>query len=367
MVQPALPLVQSYHPTTFLERGVAVPFTTPLLAGTRVRPSVRGGADLVVPNPSGGRGVYILPWHDVRALCSPTLHDRRMNEAVAALPFISPSSVRGAARQVAAGGLAGQPARDAAAVFLSASRREHTLTNYLLLMQIITWAGQCLPDQAGGGDLEHRAKQAVMLIAGELGQEADTVAASLDTLATAFSGVGLPGQEDAPRIPRLLRSLRQTMDGVADWRGACSDSTVALCADIVVAGAGLAIDCASAALAAARSLTDDIAVLLRDWSAAPDAVAGLAARPDWLLDGWDQICALWVDAGQAGHEERTTALVEMALLVPVMPREAASWLGSGGGAVDRDRSRVHLNEDWRTGTAAFRLIERNERLRAMAA
>ena len=61
-----IPLIQAYLPATFLERGVAVPFTTPMLAGTRARPSERGGTELLVPNPSGGTGVYILPWGSLR-------------------------------------------------------------------------------------------------------------------------------------------------------------------------------------------------------------------------------------------------------------------------------------------------------------
>src|ERR1700712_5461419 len=54
--------MRPYHPTTFLERGVAVPFTTPMLAGTRARPAEKQGLELVIPNPSGGRGVYIMAW-----------------------------------------------------------------------------------------------------------------------------------------------------------------------------------------------------------------------------------------------------------------------------------------------------------------
>ncbi|MBU6498939.1 MAG: hypothetical protein KGQ40_10460, partial [Rhodospirillales bacterium] len=56
------PAVESFLPSTFLERGVAVPFTTPQLAGARARPGTRVPLELVVPNPSGGRGHYILPW-----------------------------------------------------------------------------------------------------------------------------------------------------------------------------------------------------------------------------------------------------------------------------------------------------------------
>ncbi len=38
-----------FLPTTFLERGVAVPFTTPLLAGSRTRPGERNQLELIVP------------------------------------------------------------------------------------------------------------------------------------------------------------------------------------------------------------------------------------------------------------------------------------------------------------------------------
>ena len=56
----ALPAATPYHPTTFLERGVVVPFTTPLLAGARARSARKPGIELVLHNPSGGLGVYVM-------------------------------------------------------------------------------------------------------------------------------------------------------------------------------------------------------------------------------------------------------------------------------------------------------------------
>ena len=41
MLETLAAQLQPYHPTTFLERGVAVLFTTPMLAGTRARPMER--------------------------------------------------------------------------------------------------------------------------------------------------------------------------------------------------------------------------------------------------------------------------------------------------------------------------------------
>ena len=93
MSQTTVPLVASHHPTTFLERGVAVPFTTPMLLGARARPSDRGGIELIVANPSGGRGTYILPWVGICRLCHPTVHDTRLYQRIAGSQGVTPASI----------------------------------------------------------------------------------------------------------------------------------------------------------------------------------------------------------------------------------------------------------------------------------
>jgi len=103
-----LPMAETYQPASFVERGLDAPFTAPLLAGARLRALNRSGIELVVPNPSGGRGVYILPWNSARTLCRPTVHDLRLYEELRRVPALTPGSVRLAARVVAIQGLAGQ-------------------------------------------------------------------------------------------------------------------------------------------------------------------------------------------------------------------------------------------------------------------
>jgi len=361
----SLPLVQSYHPTTFLARGVAVPFTTPVLAGTRARQADRGGTELIVPNPSGGRGVYILAWGDLHALCQPTVHDRRLNEKAAALTAVVPSSIRAVSRQVAAEGLAGPASRDAAIGAVEAARRDLLTANFHLLMLLVKQDGRGTA-APGGADLAQRARQAVVQVAARLGQSADAVAASLEALAEMFGCIGVPGETGECRIPRLLRTLRRVRGEVSAWRGERGEGSSTLCAETVVAAADLTLLCAEHTLADVLALTTDITALLRTWQAAPGKVAGVATRPEWLLDGWEQICALWDDA--AGHAGRLSALVEMAQLVPVLPNEIAEWGGKvvDSGPIANYRRRVLLNEDWRTGTAVYDLIARNERLRAKA-
>jgi hypothetical protein len=78
MIKP----VESFLPATFLERGVAVPFTTPQLNGARARPGERRPLELIIPNPSGGRGVYILPLEGIHDFCTLTINDRRLADGI---------------------------------------------------------------------------------------------------------------------------------------------------------------------------------------------------------------------------------------------------------------------------------------------
>lgn len=362
-----LPAVQAYHPTTFLERGVAVPFTTPALLGARARPVERGGLEIIVPNPAGGRGVYILPWLGVCQLCRPTVHDTLLNRRVAALRGVTPWSIRRAARQVAAEGLAGRDALAAADAAAEGDRQDLLVSNFLLLLALIEQVepGSLPALQAHSMELESRAKRAVGRIGPRIGRTPEAAAEALEELAVAFAGIGAPGQKPAPRIIRLLAGLDGLRAEMVAWAKAHADDSGAQ-AEMVATVADLAIACAERTLADAHALTSDMPALLRDWSAGPEILAGRIARPEWLVDGWEQICLIWRCA--TGDSGRRDALLEMALLVPVLPRETSDWVGPNT-KMDADithfRKSVRQNEDWRTGLL-FERVARNEALRAMA-
>ena len=137
MSLPTLPLVASHHPTTFLERGVAAPFTSPLLAGARVRPADRGGIEVIVPNPAGRRRAYILPRSGICRLSRPTVHDSTLYLRITERQGITPGTIRAAARDVAAEGLAGQEAADAAGVAQAGETRDRLATNFLLMVAAV--------------------------------------------------------------------------------------------------------------------------------------------------------------------------------------------------------------------------------------
>ena len=367
--EPNLQMAQAYYATTFQERGVAVPFTTPMLAGTRARSAERGGIELIVPNPSGGRGVYILPWGGVSQLCRPTVHDTRLNEAVAALRSVTPGTIRQAAREVAAEGLAGPDARAAADSAVATEYQDRLLTNFRLLLTLVeqvdpAGVGSIPAIRAPTAELELRAKRTVVEFASKLGWSVEAISTGLEELATVLAGLGVSGQSPTPRIPRLLEVLRQVREEAGAWAREHDDDSGTQ-AQMVVVVADLTIVCAEKTLTEACRLTSDMARLLREWEAAPDELSERVARPEWLLDGWEQICLIWHCAdGEAG---RRAALAEMEMLVPVLPKEASDWVDMkiDDDTVLRSRKTVNLNQDWRTGEQ-LDCIARNEQLRALA-
>ena len=137
MQTAAFPASDSHHPATFELRGAAVPFTTPMLAGARVRLSKRTGTELVVPNPSGSRGIYVVLWAGVRDLCNPTVHDRRLIEYISRLPQIDPAAVRKSGLEVALEGYAGRGAVAAAEAARESDDAHRLLAHFRLLAELI--------------------------------------------------------------------------------------------------------------------------------------------------------------------------------------------------------------------------------------
>ena len=351
---PSLPKIRPYHPVTFRERGVAVPFTTPLLSGTRARPAARADLELVVPNPSGGKGVYVMPWGGVSMLCRPTLHDRFLNERIASLESVTPADIRKAARLVAVEGFAGEDASIAARLADESERGDRLVANYLLLMVLVSQAGGDEACAAGhlrneaernrsADESKKRARIAVDRIAPRLGKPVAWVGAALETLAVVLSDVGVDGSGTASRCERLTTLLRETCSTIEAWSADQKDEDQAAYADMICEVAEFSLAIVAITLREARALTADMLALLRAWAADASSVSAIASRPSWLLDGWEQICLIWTFAqDDAG---RRSALVEMASLVPVLPREVSDWTGIIlPGDVARQAAAAHSHE-----------------------
>jgi hypothetical protein len=242
--------------------------------------------------------------------------------------------------------------------------------NFLLLLDLVRRTESrdeaAVPPQADTpANIEMRARRAVARFAPRLGVSPEIIAAWLEALATAFCGVGIPGDAAASRARALVAALQSMIAQIELFVAHAPDPAEQHAAVLVMDAARLTLSCAAAAFRDLDGLLSDTPTLLRAWREDSTELARRASRPDWLLDGWQVITELWRDADP---QLREGALWEMALLAPVMPREVEDWLGieEDWDRPTRMRRVVRANEDWRSGRM-LDIVARNERLRSRAA
>ena len=382
------PAMERGSPSTFAERGVAVPFTTPALGGARARPRNQGhggrgatapGArrgsrlELLVPNPSGKEGVYVVEWARIPEFCTPTLFDRDLMISVAALPAITPASIRGAVRLAAGGGLAGEAVSEAAVCAGAADQQEWLFAHVELLLALIRQGearfgieahGAEAPTSAAGASegarsalegLERRARRVVVPLAAELGMAeggGEVIGRSVEQLATLFSGIGLGRRATTARLARLQEAVANVAREAGESAG--SGDAAARLVEMVADATARA---AEPLLRAARSRAEDVAALLCSWLLDAPAVADELARVDWLLDGWERL------AVPQNSPRRAEDWAILASQLPVIPDEAASWSAIAlelAADARRMQRRVALGEDWRSGVTLADLVVANE-------
>jgi len=364
-----------YKPVTFLERGLTLPFTTPALLGGRIRPGDRRSAELILNNPAGVEGVYILPWSALPDICAPTLHDRALWIRVSQLPSLTPRAVREAMRSVALDGHAGRAAARAAREVTDAVRNARTLTQYYLLLELVRQGepaslGLPPPERDDPASVERRARAVLHARRGDAGLSPAMAFETLTALAEVFEPCGLPRDPTRARLPKLSSEIAAVTNDLSRW-SETADSVDRICARLLAQSAGLTQRCLKVALADTHALTDDLWSLILRWQMDPEPILQQAARAEWLLDGWDLICGLWRDAKA---ERRSAAVLDMANLVPVIPAEVGEWVGFDAAGdseghqlgLRRWRRTVQPNQDWVTGRMVQQTA-RNEQLRAACA
>ena len=247
---------------------------------------------------------------------------------------------------------------------------QRAVARFLLLAGLLT---QLDPDGHTVGpapdrmpDLQRRAGAVLRWIAPSFGRPPEQLANDLAAIADLAAPVGVAAGGRDARIPRLLTRLDETHADLSGWLDAEPANEIGGLGQAIAAAMRLACDSGEAVLAATRSALADPVTLLQQWMDDPAGVQAMATRCDWLLDGWERVALLWLSANP--RTSRRAALLEMAPLVPVLPREVMAWTGTPLPAETMQQAcRVTSRDDaWRTGGAAFALIERNEKLLAMS-
>jgi len=355
-------LIEKFHPATFAERGVAVPFTTPMLIGSRARPDEREGIELIVPNPGGGQGVYVFNWSQLTKFCQPSLHDLAMTERVGTLKLVTPATIRRVAREVAAEGLAGREVALAADRAWENEQQSSLLTNFNLLVGLMRQIEtpdplRATPERETPLRMQRRAQQTIAAFAPQIGLPPEQVAIHLEELADICLRVGVGNGAAAAFLPQLVRELRRFQRGLAEW-AAVREGDRADLARYIVSEAGATLGVAEPMIAANQQRALNVVQLLRDYVLAPAKLSAEFARSDWLLDGWQLLCVRW---RAASPEEYDDVIEDLAAMLPPMPTEVMEWGYMFGETFERNfRRKVQAGHDWRSGLLAFQGIERGE-------
>ena len=326
-----------------------------------------------MPNPSGGRGLDVFDLAAAPEVATLTLHDRLLLERLLELPAPSPSEIRKVAHEVAIEGAAGRRAAREASAAADADATMGLLTRFHLVTRLLQEAGLESIDWRGftGVNREMRAmiKGHLAKVAPRLGIPVDGLFERIEAIGEVATPVGPPSDGDAARNEAMLARLRTFVQSLGQWSqgetgGTAADATAVL-------GVGeRAVREASEAQGLARGLLGEVLRLLRGWpERVGEQMRSTLTRPEWLLDGWGQVCGLWESVARDERSLQRETLQQIRASLPMLDpndREAATSLDRHDLRFDRGR-RVKLHEDWRTGLKVMESRARAELLRAATA
>jgi hypothetical protein len=357
-------------PSTFEERGAAVPFTTPVLAQSRVRKDWRDRLEIVVGQFSGGPGAIVIPWTAIAEMISLTTHDVLLHEEVMTRRALDPYTVRMAALEVAKSGLAGPEVVEAATKTLALDEEAKALNQVVLILKVIEEAE---PSQAkelmrtiSNPDGQERVREALFGIADRLQLDAKAFDNRLSELGVATYAVGTAWSPAEGRLRRLVVRLGEFADSIAAWGSErLGDSADQAAFTVEIANYTLKI--ARDALKKFDAAVGSPRTIVAEWDSKSSEVRGLANRLAWLMDGWQLLIDTWEMAS-----DETAQIDALASIVPRLPFIPAKEVdpdkveNAGSEQFGRGRRWVKMNEDWKTGEPDIELVHRLEQLKTRA-
>lgn len=360
----------NFWPSTFEERGAAVPFTTPVLAFSRLRHEEDHGLELLVPGLAGGRDTYVIPWRSVPSVFVMTVHDRVLREEIEVRPTPTPAEIREASLRVESTGLAGPASARAAKQAASDDESDRLLTNFFLVSEAVRQlSGGKL--QIGPADLTNdagrtRTKLILSRVAALFRLTPDDFYSRLEDWAATVAPLGVPGLNYTCRLRQLIADLDAYAEEVEAW----SERDATDAADSARICARIAEETCSAARNLSAGIdryAGNIRETLSEWATSFGRVRALMDKLTWTLDGWGPVVTMWRHVDQSDRESAQDSIGEMLRLMPVMPRrEVGSRARKTWGDLSHSlyRTRVRAHEDWLSGKVDFELVLRLEKFKA---
>lgn len=362
------------QPATFQERGISVPFTTPLLSQARLRRDGDNRFEFLLPNFTASRGNYVMPMKGLSSVMTLTVHDRILFEQIEALESHSPEQVRQAVLAVQATGICGPDAAARAAELLELDSQYLVLTQFILVTELLKLVGIGAADLLRPGmsteDSKRMARVALAKVAGMVGIAPDELANRVDDLGAVVAPVGL---SQCPR-PGRLRILALRLEAFAaeltEWaEGDGSDAAPlgAHCAALV----RQTLAQVQQRIGRLDVLCRDPMQIVHDASRLRQEVADQVGRIAWLLDGWDFLLILWDNVRHGTPSAKRELLGELSYMIPAIPREEIGPVLTATADIETinrlQRRWVRGSQDVGTGVLDLEAVMRIEAFKAAMA
>jgi hypothetical protein len=208
-------------PSTFEARGATVPFTTPILAHSRVRKDWRDRFELVVIGFSGGVGDYVLPWKAVADLLSLTAHDTLLHQELQGREALDPHDVRHVALEVAKTGLAGPDVSEAANRAVNVDEEGRTVNEMTLMLGVIEEVEPAetaaLAAEVTTTAGQYRIRDTFAALGSRIGPRFNSLERLLPELTRLTYTIGLPNTPAPGRLRRIVQRLEEFRRSVSAW------------------------------------------------------------------------------------------------------------------------------------------------------
>ncbi len=355
---------------TWAERGIAVPFTTPALAQARMRRDDGSKRrEFVLPNLSGGKGCYVMPWKSILGTMTTTLHDRVLFDLMQQHDVDDPIKMRHVVLEVAAKGLSGPRAARKAQEILDNEKQYQVLTTFLLVLQLLKLVNVSSKDLISEGlaseNAQKRMRSALMGVADRLKIPHDDLYIRIETLSSLIAPIGLPQAPEPGRLRALTEDLIVFRDTVRTWNATMPEE-IAQIGEFESRVAELTNQLANKAVLKVDSETEALAAMLRAWEKRFTAITAEVRQLSWLLDGWDYVITLFHEVSDKPDKDRQSMLADVFPMLPQIPREQLEVIDEkkAGALSVIQRRWVRGNEDWRTGVLDYDQVQRLESRRA---
>ncbi|MEP3113997.1 hypothetical protein [Nisaea sp.] len=313
-----------FWPTSFAERGIAVPFTTPSVAMARVRNDERGRLELVISGLSGSRGVYVIGWSAVPQTFKLTVFDRVLHEHIQTIDTVTPDTVREAVLRATTTGLAGEDAAEAAIQSSSKITEDRIRISLALTQHLVK---HFLEDDLEIGLAElatSTGQQKVQNLLGRIARKEEIAPETLSRVLTEWGdlleALGVLDHKPRGRYRRILDEASHFLTSYADWMRTgdiADDHPATLISDILTE----TLLSWEKAFKEADVYAHDPGSTLKNWDKAKSVLEALSGRIPWLEDGWAVIFAMWENALHEDHDNRLQTVSTILSGLPLMPRD----------------------------------------------